>query len=88
VNQIDTAQYYGPDVANELIREARDDLAYWLPSSTPGRISWRPPMPASSWPVGGRVVGSRPSAPLVMPWLLLVHHEDLAKGDRSPVARR
>jgi hypothetical protein len=41
-----------------------------------------------SWPVGGRVVGSRPSAPLVMPWLLLVHHEDLAKGDRSPVARR
>jgi pyridoxine 4-dehydrogenase len=32
VNHIDTAQFYGPNVSNELIREARrDDAGGWLP---------------------------------------------------------
>ena len=52
VNHIDTAQYYGPKVSNELIREAlypypedltkvgalRDDQGGWIPAQRPAEL--------------------------------------------------
>src|SRR5216684_4765219 len=40
VDHIDTAQYYGPDVANELIRAA---LYPYPRGSGPGQQGWRAP---------------------------------------------
>ena len=66
VNHIDTAQFYGPDVSNELIREALQPLppTTWLwsprsvPVATPGATSYRRRAPTNSartwkptWPV-------------------------------------